>query len=96
MKWSGGQYMDNQVLATSDPAELEPHDRPLRTWPFHAAESEIFEDLLPTEERISGRPIRSGDRPAFDGRSPFATGKLDRRAHKRVGDTLGSVANPDE
>jgi hypothetical protein len=79
-----------------DPAELEPHDRALRTRPFHAAKSQIFEHLLPAEERISRPPIGSCERPAFNGNGTFAAGKFDRRAHECVGNPLGSVAGPDE
>ena len=64
--------------------------------PSYADESQVFEHLLPTEERIWGLPIGSCDRPAFDGDGTFAAGKLDRRTHECVGDTLSSVPDPDE
>src|SRR4029450_8545780 len=76
--------------------ELKPHDCTLRTRPFHAAEAQLFEHLLPTEERIWGPPIGSGDRPAVGGRGTFLAGKFDRRAHKGAGDPLATVPGQDE
>jgi hypothetical protein len=80
----------------SDPAELESHDEAFGSWQFDAVETEVFEHLLATEECVGRVPLRSSQRPAFDGRRTFAAGQFDRCTHERVADALAPVPSPDE
>jgi len=76
--------------------KFKSHDHALRIGPFDAAEPQILEHRLSTEERICGLPIGPSQRPAFDRDGTLAAGQFDRGTHERIGDPLTSVPDPDE
>jgi hypothetical protein len=76
--------------------EFEAHDCAFRSGVAEAAEAEIVEQFLPTDERIRGPPLGSRDGPTLDGQGAMPSRELDRGPHQGMSNPLRSVIGPDE
>lgn len=67
---SPGALLEGQLL---DLIEFEPHQSTLRSGSSDAAETEILERFLPTEERVRGLTSGSCEGPNLDSQGTFAS-----------------------